>query len=171
VESRIAHGQQNDVPTLTGLNADEGSSNPDYGMVPASEFTQQARKRFGELAEGFLKLYRFSNDRQAGEIEKTSAREQGLIPMDLWAARRARTSKAKPFTYYWIHAEPGPDQQRYGAFHTPEVPYVFDTLHQSKRPLDRCGSQTGRFAGLVLDQFCCSGRPQRLWFAAVGRFR
>jgi len=40
VESRMLHGQQNDVPTLTGLNADEGSSNPDYGMIPAGEFTQ-----------------------------------------------------------------------------------------------------------------------------------
>ena len=134
VESRMLHGQQNDVPTLTGLNADEGSSSPDYGMIPAGEFTQQIRKRFGEMADAFLKLYPFSTDQQAGEMEKTSARQQGLISMYLWAAGRARTGKTKAFTYYWTHAEPGPDQQRYAAFHTSEVPYVFDTLQKSKRP-------------------------------------
>ena len=54
--------------------------------------------------------------------------------MFMWAEHREKTAKNKAFTYYWTHAEPGPDSARYGAFHTSEVPYVFNTLNQSNRP-------------------------------------
>jgi para-nitrobenzyl esterase len=54
--------------------------------------------------------------------------------MYLWAANRTKTAKSKAFTYYWNHAEPGPDEKRYGAFHTSEVPCVFNTLDKSSRP-------------------------------------
>jgi para-nitrobenzyl esterase len=69
-----AHGRQNDVPTLTGLTADEGSSAPDYGMIPAAAFEKQVGQRFAELAASFLKVYPFSADKQAGAAENTSAR-------------------------------------------------------------------------------------------------
>src|SRR5579883_430957 len=158
-ESRIAHGLQNDVPTLTGLNADEGSSAADYGMVPAADFTQQVRKRSGELADDFLNLYPFGSDQEAGAMEKTSAREQGLVSMYLWAAHRSRTAKTKVFTYYWTHAEPGPDQQRYAAFHTSEVPYVFDTLHESKRPWTDGDHKLAELLGSYWFNFAASGDP------------
>jgi para-nitrobenzyl esterase len=159
LETVTTRGLQNDVPTLTGLNADEGSSSADYGMVRASEFTQQIRKRFGEMAEEFLKLYPFGSDQQAGDMEKTSAREQGLISMYLWAAHRARTGQTKAFTYYWTHPEPGPDQQRYGAFHTSEVPYVFDSLRESKRPWTDADHKLADLLGSYWFNFAVTGDP------------
>ena len=38
----FANGKQNDVPMLTGLTADEGSSAPTYGKVKAEDFSKQA---------------------------------------------------------------------------------------------------------------------------------
>ena len=129
----FAAGKQNDVPTLTGFTADEASSQPDYGRIPAEKWRQDMRKRFGDLADSFLKLYPADSDSAAGGSEKTASREQGLVSMHLWAKDRAATAKTKAFTYYWTHAEPGPDSARFGAFHTSEVPYVFNTLDKSDR--------------------------------------
>ena len=52
----FAAGKQNDVVTLTGSNADEGGAVP-HPTVTAEAFQSQARQRFGDLADAFLKLY------------------------------------------------------------------------------------------------------------------
>jgi len=54
--------------------------------------------------------------------------------MYLWAVRRNKTSKTKVFTYYWDHRMPGPDVEKFGAFHTSEIPYFFNNLGRSDRP-------------------------------------
>ena len=54
--------------------------------------------------------------------------------MYLWAEQRAKTSKTKVFTYLFTHAQPGPTHDLYMAFHSSELPYVFDNLNQSNRP-------------------------------------
>jgi para-nitrobenzyl esterase len=122
-----AAGKQNDVPILTGWTADEASSQADYGKVTAEQWQERAQKRFGNRANAFLQLYPIAS-------QKASARDQNLVSMYLWAAERAKTAKAKAFTYYWTHALPGPDSARYGAFHSSEVPYVFDSLREADRP-------------------------------------
>jgi carboxylesterase type B len=159
VENIFAQGRQNDVPTLTGLTADEGSAARDYGMIPAATFEKQIALRFGDLAASFLKLYRFSGEEQAGAAEKTSAREQGRVSMYLWAANRGKTAKTRAFTYYWTHAEPGPDEQRYGAFHTSEVPYVFNTLDRSSRPWTAEDRQIAEALGAYWANFAANGDP------------
>ncbi len=50
----VEAGKVNDVPTLTGLNADEGSASPIYGKMTAEAFRQQAAQRYGERAGAFL---------------------------------------------------------------------------------------------------------------------
>jgi para-nitrobenzyl esterase len=124
----LAAGKQNDVPTLTGLTADEGSSSPEYGKVPGEKWREQMQQRFGAMADGFFKLYPVDG---GAEAQKAGARDMGLVSMHLWAAHRAKTAKTKAFTYYWTHTMPGPDAERFGAFHTSEVPYVFQTLDKA----------------------------------------
>jgi carboxylesterase type B len=122
-----AAGKQNDVPILTGWTADEASSQADYGKVTAEQWRERAQKRFGDRANAFLQLYPVAS-------QKAAARDQNLASMYLWAAERAKTAKSKAFTYYWTHTLPGPDSARYGAFHSSEVPYVFDSLNKADRP-------------------------------------
>lgn len=55
--------------------------------------------------------------------------------MALWAADRRKMSRRPIYAYLWTHAEPGPDAARYGAFHSSEIPYVFDTLDASPERL------------------------------------
>lgn len=127
-------GEQNDVPELTGLNLDEQSSSREYGVIPMAQYQSSMSERYGTAAAAFFALYPNDTQDHSGQSQKTAARDAGLVSMHLWAEHRARTARHQAFTYFWTHPMPGPDSARYGAFHTAEVPYVFNTLGQSNRP-------------------------------------
>ena len=133
VADAFASGKQNDVPTLTGANKHEGGATP-HPDVTAEAFQKQARQRYGDLAEEFLSLYPAGSDDQARASQNESAWDQTRTSMYLWAENRARTARTKAFTYFWDHPLPGPDVEKYGAFHTSEVPYVMSALAMSPRP-------------------------------------
>jgi para-nitrobenzyl esterase len=129
----FAAGRQNDVPTLTGANADEGGASPQPSATLES-FQRQARQRYGELADEFLALYPVRTDEEARRASNESARDQARSNLYRWAQTRAATAKTKVYTYFWTHTLPGPDAAQYGAFHTSEVPYALNTLAMSDRP-------------------------------------
>jgi len=129
----FADGKQNDVPFLTGCNADEGGAEP-HPTITLEQFRKQAHDRFAGLADDLLGLYPAATDAQAAEAQNAAARDYERASMYFWAQDRQKTSRSKTFTYYWDHPLPGPDKERYGAFHTSEVPYVFDSLKMSDRP-------------------------------------
>jgi para-nitrobenzyl esterase len=129
----FASGKQNDVPTLTGANKHEGGATP-HPEITADAFQKQARQRFGDLADEFLALYPSATDEQARLVQNESSWDQARVSMYLWAMNRARTAKTKAYTYFWDHPLPGPDVEKYGAFHTSEVPYVMNALAMSNRP-------------------------------------
>ena len=129
----FASGKQNDVPTLTGANKHEGGATP-HPEITADAFQKQARQRFGDLADEFLALYPAATDEQARVSQNESSWDQARVSMYLWATNRARTARTKAFTYFWDHPLPGPDVEKYGAFHTSEVPYVMNALAMSNRP-------------------------------------
>jgi para-nitrobenzyl esterase len=133
VSEVFASGRQNDVPTLTGANQHEGGATP-HPEITAEGFQKQARQRYGDLADEFLSLYPASTDEQARVSQNESSWDQTRISMYLWAMNRAKTARTNAFTYFWDHPLPGPDIEKYGAFHTSEVPYVMNALAMSDRP-------------------------------------
>jgi para-nitrobenzyl esterase len=148
----FAHGKQNDVPTLTGMTADEGSSSPGYGKLSAEEYEKQVRQRFGGAADQVLRLYPVS-------AQKDSARDQGLVSMYLWAKNRAATARTKVYTYYWDHPEPGPNKNVFGTFHTSEVPYVFNSLRLSDRPWEPADREIAQMMTSYWANFAANGDP------------
>ena len=84
---------------------------------------------------------------------------------------RAKTAKTKAFTYYWNHAEPGPDEKRYGAFHTSEVPYVFNTLDKSRRPWTADDHKIAETLGSHWQNFAANGDPNGKGLASWPAFR
>ena len=147
-------GEQNDVPILTGVNADElGGLRGMRGPATPEAFEQLAES-YGESSAQLLKLYPSEPAEQAKQAYSESSRDRALVGMYLWARERATTAKTRAYLYLWDHALPGPDAERYGAFHTSEVPYVMNTLDMSDRPFvdadhriaDRLSSYWARFA-------------------------
>jgi len=136
----------NDVPMLTGLTADEGSSmSPTYGQATPASFAARLTQRYGELASAFARAYPAASNQQASASARQLARDRGLASTWLWAKTRMATSTQAVYMYYFTHVEPGPEAQHYGAFHSSEIPYVFATLDRAERPFtaqDRALSST-----------------------------
>jgi para-nitrobenzyl esterase len=125
----------NDVPMLTGLTADEGSSMADtYGQATPASLAAGIRERYGALAPEFIKLYPAATPEQAGAAQVQLDRDRGVAATWLWAKRRMATSRQPVYLYLFTHVEPGPEAARYGAFHSSEIPYVFETLDKAYRP-------------------------------------
>jgi carboxylesterase type B len=154
----FAHGNQNDVPIITGWNADEGGASP-HSKISVTEFIRQARQRFGDKADEFLKLYPAGSDEQAAASQNQSSRDLERTSMYLWAVRRNKNSKTKVFTYYWDHPLPGPDVDRYGAFHTSEIPYFFNSLRNSDRPWQSADKAIAELLSSYWANFAISGDP------------
>jgi para-nitrobenzyl esterase len=154
-----AEGKQNDVPELTGMNLDERSSTSDYGIIPMAQYEKTMKDRYGDLAAAFFELYPNGTQEQSGESQKAAFRDAGLVSMHMWAAHREKTARSNAFTYYWTHPMPGPDSARYGAFHTSEVPYVFNTLHQSSRPWSDEDRKLAAMMGAYWVNFMKTGDP------------
>lgn len=154
----FASGRQNDVPTLTGANADENGASPSP-TVTASAFGAQARQRYAADADRFLALYPAATDAEARIAQNASARDTARTSMYLWALERAKTAKTPVFTYYWTHPLPGPDAARYGAFHTSEVPYLLNTLAMSPRPFTAMDHRLADLFSTYIVNFATSADP------------
>jgi len=141
----FAAGRQNDVPTITGLNADEGSASPTYGKATAEAYRRQIEQRFGDRAARVLAVYPAGTDEEARKSQVESSRELGVVGVQRMLGERAKTARTPAFAYFFDRAIPWPEHPEFGAFHTAEVPYVFGTLDVLKRPWtdsDRALSQT-----------------------------
>ena len=134
VDDIFKAGEQNDVPTLTGYVADEGSFSDDYGKVSVEEFQKRVRQQMGSQADEILKLYPTSTENEGAESQKAFARDLSMISMYQWAANREKTCKTNAYAYLFVHPQPGTTKERYQTFHSSELPYVFNNLNQSNRP-------------------------------------
>jgi para-nitrobenzyl esterase len=133
----FAEGKQIEVPVLTGSNRDES-----FGGNPknAGQFVEQARKRFGDLADDFLKLYPASTDEQARESAFYSGRDEMAFVMRNWARLASRQGKTKSYVYYFTQQPPvlpnarGPfaPGPHGSATHVSEILYVFNHLDSSR---------------------------------------
>jgi para-nitrobenzyl esterase len=129
-----ARGALSDVPLLTGLNADERSSQKDYGKLSLAAWTEAVRAEYGELAGALLAHYPAASDAEAAERQKQLLRDAGLATLQDCRQKRARQGRAKDFGYLFERAIPWPEHPEYQAFHSGELPYVFDNLNKLARP-------------------------------------
>lgn len=107
--SVFAEGKQNDTPFMSGMNADE-------------------TRYYGDTGKDFKTLYPSGSKEEEAAAVKLAGQEQGRLSTWLWMEYRAKTSKTKAFEYYFDRAIPWPEHPEFGAFHTSEVPYVFNNL-------------------------------------------
>jgi len=139
----FAAGKQTDAPVLVGSNRDES-----FGGNPrsADDFVQQSRRRFGDLADAYLKLYPASSDEQARESAFLSGRDEMAFVMRNWARLASKPGKAKSYAYYFTQQRPPASNGKEGgafapgphgsATHVSEILYVFNHLDNSRPWID-----------------------------------
>jgi para-nitrobenzyl esterase len=152
-------GKQNDVPILTGINADEGSAKSNYGKLSAEEFKKQSQQLYGDMYNEFEQLYPAATDTEAAKAQIESARDFGLASTYLWAAAHIKTSRAHTYTYYFNHPIPWPQFPQYGVFHSSEIPYVFSNLNRLNRPWEPADRQLSETMSSYWINFINSGNP------------
>jgi para-nitrobenzyl esterase len=154
-----ARHEQVDVPMLMGLTADEGSSRDGYGTLGATEFRAQVRERFPGHADELLALYPAESDAEAHERQKQLARDEGLAELRAFRGLRARSGAAPDFGYFFERAIPWPEQPRYQAFHSAELPYMFDNLAKLQRPWEAVDRELSDLMARYWVNFTSHGDP------------
>ena len=154
-----AKGMQNDVPMMTGFNADEASAFPGYGQATADAFREAARERYGEAADDLLALYPTATDEEAGAAQKTSQRDLAAAALGNLAEERAHTAQTALYLYYFDRGIPWPERPEFGAFHTAEVPYFFNNLSLMDRPWEALDHRLADTMASYWAHFAAEGDP------------
>ena len=152
-------GKQTDVPLLAGYNADEGTAFANWnGDVDA--FVKQARQRFGGNADEFLKAYPVDTPEHAKESFYATFRDTTFgWNMRTWGRMVEKTGHHPAYLYYFSRVPPGPQAERYGAYHASEIPYVFSTLGLLKRPAEGVDGQLAEAMSNYWANFAKHGDP------------
>ncbi len=128
----FAAGQQHDVPVIVGANADEGTAlralAGDQEITTVEEYRAWARGEYGELADAYLAAYPAASDEavDAGRIA-SSGDGRFVWEMRTWARMMEQVS-SPAYLYFFTRVPPAADAARFGAYHTAEIPYVFNNL-------------------------------------------
>ena len=162
-----ARKAQNPVIYVAGNNRDEGGAAPEgiwaklrapgapkpeitrgspRQVATLADFQAAARRKFGPMADEFLKLYPASNDDEAARANNDAIHDNSQISTYLWARQWTRDTGKPVYTYWWAHATPGPDHDTRGAYHGSEIFYVFDSLKNVDLPWT---DEDRRIAGMM----------------------
>ncbi len=82
-----------------------------------------------------------------------------MVSMYLWSVKRGKTSRTNIYTYIFTHQEPGATKERYLAFHSSELPYVFDNLNQSPKPWTEEDKKIAEIMSDYWINFISTGNP------------
>lgn len=90
--------------------------------------------------------------------EKAAARQRARVSMHLWAADQLNASK-RIYTYFFDRAIPWPAHPEFGAFHSGEIPYVFQTLGRLNRPWEPVDRRVADTVSSYFTNFAKKGDP------------
>lgn len=144
----------NDVPVLTGWNADEFF----FGKVlNARQYTDYAGKNFGDDAAEFLNVFPGSSDEEAAQSQVLFSVLNFGWQNYAWAHMQNKYGRCKSWLYYFSHVPPGlPD---YGAFHSAEFGYALKTLQFWDRPFEPYDYQLSEMMSDYWVNFARNGDP------------
>lgn len=144
----------NDVPLITGWNADEFS----FGALKkANEYLKEAETRYGTFAPAFLQAFPGSNDQEAAASQKLL----GVLNFGwnnyTWAKLQQQHGKNNAYLYYFAHVPPG--EPNFGAFHSAEFGYALKTLRLWDRPFTAYDHQLSETMSSCWVNFAANGNP------------
>ena len=131
----FAAGRQADVPVIVGSNADEMTMlGGAAGAETVEQYRETIRNEYGEHADALLETFPAETDEEARQARMASGTDATFgWEMRTWA-RMMETVPSSAYLYFFSRVPPAADADRYGAYHTAEIPYVFDNFGVSPHP-------------------------------------
>jgi para-nitrobenzyl esterase len=158
VPAIFAANKQNHVALITGWNDDEfGGQNKSK-----EDFKKWAETQYGADAAIFLKNFPAETDEQSKQSQDRLARDQIFAVSGFkWAAMQSKYANSPVYVYNFNRKVPAEgDMKKYGAFHTAEVPYMFDNLRTlNNRPLEPVDHQLAKTMSGYWVNFIKTGNP------------
>jgi len=87
-----------------------------------------------------------------------AAQERARGSIDTWSADQLKASK-RIYTYYFDRVIPWPEHPEFGAFHTSDVPYAFNTIHAINRPWEAVDDTVADAMSSYWTNFAKTGDP------------
>ncbi|QJD96821.1 carboxylesterase family protein [Mucilaginibacter robiniae] len=159
VHDCFAAGRQHQVPLLTGWNENEGFL---YGSLQnAAGFKNLAQTLFSNQASVFLKFYPADDEAQAKQSQYNFGRDQHFGMQNYLLANQQSTSgQQQIYVYRFTRKLPATGAYvGYGAFHTGEVPYVYDNLKFVNRPWEPVDHKLAHTLSAYWANFVKTGNP------------
>jgi para-nitrobenzyl esterase len=150
-----------EVPLIVGMVSGDAAFAGGFGPQPpptVANYTSSAEKAYGDKAAAYLKLYPAASDAEVPAAKKASQIDQARISIDVWCETQAKRS-GTVYTYYFDHAIPWPAHPEFGAFHTAEVPYVFETIKVIDRPWQPIDTKLAEQMSSYWSNFAKTGDP------------
>jgi para-nitrobenzyl esterase len=154
----FAANKESHVPLLTGWNEDDAFIS---SFKTAADYTAGIEKRFGDKAAEVLKLYPAGTDAEAERSQIRMSRD-GMFGAQnyYWANTQSAKNGPKVYLYRFTRRVPAsPAFEKYGAFHTAEVAYVFNNLKFLNRPFEPVDQQLASTISSYWVNFAKTGNP------------
>lgn len=154
VRTVFSENRQADVPVMVGSTADEGS--PMYGPGFTAEiYRRMAERNYGEEAERYLSLYPASGDDDAGRMFSNAFADRLA-----WGAHKlASVHSRDAYVFLFSRTPPGRRSERYRAYHSAEIVYVFDALGAVDRPWSDADRRLADLMSTYWVNFAKTGDP------------
>ena len=137
----FAQGLSSDVPTLTGFPVDDGVPPHAFQKCRMATFPADLASAFGRSAAAYdgrkgayLALVAPGSDEEARSLCERAQVEFRAASTVHWVRRRAQTARTPVYGYVFTRVIPCPEHPEFGAFHTSDLPYLFDNLDTLNHP-------------------------------------
>jgi len=150
-----------EVPLVVGMVAGDAAFASGFGppMAPTvASYTSTAQKMYGDMAATFLKLYPVEKDSDVASARKASQTDRARVSIDFWCEGQLKRS-GRIYTYFFDRPIPWPVHPEFGAFHTSEVPYIFETLKLLDRPWKPADFKLSEMMASYWSNFAKTGDP------------
>ena len=129
VYSIFEKDEQNDIPVLTGWNKDDGFP---AAPVDSMAYVSGAKEKYGTLADAYLQAF------PGGTTEGISKSMYALNRDNLFAWQAytwagLQTAKGHHPVYVYLFNQTSPGEEKYGAFHSSEIPFALHNLYTWKK--------------------------------------
>ena len=157
VSKIFSEGKQNDVPIITGWNADEAF----VSYKSKDAFAKQIKDDYGADSDKFFKYFPATTNEEATRSQIKLSRDL-IFAMSgyKWAKVQSARGKSPIYVYNFNRKVPATaDYVKYGAFHTGEVAYVLDDLKFLNRPWEPVDFDLATEMSAFWVNFITTGNP------------